>query len=151
MTITYSLVDKKVLPEIVRLNESIFRGMYQSEPYSLAQYQERLSSLNPLMYVAKQGEVIVGNAISYEKNNSLYLWIIGVSSEYRSNGIASKLLDLTETRAREEKYQSVTTKVYNVSTAMLRLLLKRGYLITNLEKSDSQHKFNAVSLELIFS
>ncbi len=151
MTIKYSLVDKKLLPEIVRLNESIFRGMYQSEPYSLVQYQERLSSLTPTVYVAQQCESIVGNAISYEKENSLYLWILAVSSEYRSKGIASTLLDLTEKKAREQKYQSVNAKVYNVSTAMLRLLLKRGYSIINVEQSESGHKFNAISLQLVFS
>ncbi len=151
MNITYSLVDKKRLPEIVRLNESIFRGMYQTEPYSLAQYQERLSSLTPTIYVAQQRESIVGNAISYEKESSLYLWILGVSSEYRSKGIASKLLDLTETRAREQKYRSVTTKVYGVSTAMLRLLLNRSYSIIDVEKSKYEPKFNAVSLQLVLS
>ena len=148
MSICFEEGHIDLLKEIVLLNHSIFEGMYEHEPYSLEQYQERLSTVKPIIYIAKSDNQIVGNAISFEKEGSLYLWILGVSKQFRNQGIGSKLLDLTEQFAKDNGIGSVTTKVYNVSTEMLRLLLKRGYNIVKIEEHNSNSKYNAIHLRL---
>ncbi|MFA5986341.1 MAG: GNAT family N-acetyltransferase [Parcubacteria group bacterium] len=136
------------LEQIVFVNDKIFKGMYEKDPYSLDQYQEKLKNLQPKIFVAKVNDQIIGDSISFEKNNSLYLWIMGVLEEYRNKGIAVKLFERNEQFARENKYESITVKVYNVSKEMLKLLLTRNYEITDVEKSKTDPKYNAVHLTL---
>ncbi|KKP67743.1 MAG: GCN5-related N-acetyltransferase [Candidatus Moranbacteria bacterium GW2011_GWE1_35_17] len=138
----------KQLEQIVAVNGEIFKGMYESEPYSFNQYQERLKNLEPKIFVAKIGDRIIGNSISYNKENSLYVWIMGVLKDCRNKGIATKLFENNEQFAKENNYESVIAKVYNVSQEMIRLLLARNYQIVDIEKSDSNPKYNAVHLKL---
>jgi hypothetical protein len=39
-------------------------------------------------------------------------------------------------------------KTYNVSPEMLRLLIKHGYYIVDVEKSDTFPKYNSIHLQL---
>ncbi|MBU0461115.1 MAG: GNAT family N-acetyltransferase [Nanoarchaeota archaeon] len=144
----FDRADIELLEEIVQVNHAIFEGMYRSEPYSLDQYRERLARVEPLIYVARCDDKIVGDAISFGKDDSLYLWILGVSENFRNQGVASGLLDLTEGYARDEGFRSVTTKVHNVSKDMLRLVLERGYTLIDVEKSEADPRHNAVHFKL---
>lgn len=136
------------LEQIVRTNFEIFKGMYEQDPYSLAHYQEKLKDFEPQIFIAKIDGQIVGDSISFERNGSLYIWIMGVLKEHRKKGIATKLFENNEQLARTNKYKSVTAKVYNVSKEMLRVLLARDYQITDVEQSEADAKYNAVHLEL---
>lgn len=136
------------LEQIVLTNFEIFKGMYEQESYSLEHYKEKLKDLEPKIFIAKFNGEIIGDSISFDKNGSLYIWIMGVLKEHRKKGIATKLFENNEQFARTNKYKSVTVKVYNVSKEMLRVLLARGYQITNVEQSESDTKYNAVHLEL---
>lgn len=135
------------LSDIVMLNYQIFKGMYDWEPYSVEEYQKRLSNTKPIFFLASQEEQLMGDAIIFEKNNSLYLWILGVDASARKKGVASALFEAIETYAREKKYSHITMKVYNVSTDMLRLTLKRGFHIVAVDPSDKNSKYHAVHLE----
>ena len=147
---TYEIMESNIdqLEQIVLVNDRIFKGMYENDPYSLEQYQERLKNLQPKIFIVKVNDQIIGDSISFEKNNSLYLWIMGVVEEYRNKGIATKLFDYNEQFARANKYESIAVKVYNVSKEMLTLLLARNYQITGVERSETDSKYNAVHLEL---
>ena len=138
------------LEQIVTLNYEIFQGMFEKEPYSLAQYQEKLKDKKLKIYVAKINGRIVGDAVSFGRDKALYLWIMGVLKEHRNKGIATQLFEMTEQFARDNEYESVTAKVYNVSSEMLRVLVARGYRIVDVEKSETDPKFHAVYLELKF-
>ena len=148
MIIKFDKVGMERLPEIVQINYLIFKGMYEFEPYSSGHYREKLSGVEPIIYTARFNDGLVGDAISFRRDNSLYLWVLGVSKNFRNKGIASKLFDLTEKYARDNGFNSVTTKVYNVSEDMLRLVLKRGYCITKVEESDVDSKYDAIHLRL---
>ncbi|MBI2102723.1 GNAT family N-acetyltransferase [Candidatus Woesearchaeota archaeon] len=150
MSITFEKGDIHLLKEIVLLNESVFRGMYEHEPYSLDHYTERLLKVKPVIYIAKSGNQIIGDAISFERDGSLYLWILAVSPEFRNRGVASTLFNLMEQHARDNGIGSVSTKVYNVSKEMLRLLLKKGYNIVAIEEHGSHPKYNAIHFKLSF-
>ncbi len=134
------------LAEIVSCNHAIFKSMHENEPYSLDQYQDRLKDEEPLIYLAKVDNEIVGNSISFAKNSSWYLWILGVHKDHRNKGLGTRLIELNELHAKNNKYEFITAKVYNVSKNMLRLLLERGYYIINIDISDVDFKNNAIIL-----
>lgn len=136
------------LEQIVSTNSKIFKGMYESDPYSIDQYKDKLKNIEPKIFVAKVNSQIVGDSISFERAGSLYIWIMGVLKEYRNKGIASQLFENNEQFARTRKYKSVTIKVYNVSKEMLHMLLARGYEIVDVDRSEINSKYDAVHLEL---
>jgi len=134
------------LQEITQLNKIIFQDMYESEPYSLETYKERLKNKTSYILLIKTNQEIIANSIAYIENNKLYIWILGVKKEHRNKGIASKLLDQNEAYAKKNKIKSITAKVYNVSPIMQLLHLKKGYLITDFKKGKKE-KLNEVHFE----
>lgn len=136
------------LEQIFLTNYEIFKGMYEHDPYSLEHYQKKLKDLEPKIFIAKIDGQVVGDSISFDRDGSLYIWIMGVLKEYRNKGIATKIFENNEQFARANKLESVSVKVYNVSKEMLMILLVRGYQITNVEQSETDMKYNAVHLEL---
>jgi len=136
------------LEQIVLTNYEIFKGMYEQDPFSLEHYQKKLKDFEPKIFIAKIDGQIVGDSISFDRDGSLYIWIMGVLKEYRNKGIATKIFENNEQFARANEYKSVSVKVYNVSREMLMVLLARGYQITNVEQSETDTKYNAVHLEL---
>lgn len=148
INITYGqLVDLK---EIVDFNFKIFQGMYEDEPYSLNQYQEKLKDQKPLILIATKDKVMVGDSISFGREESFYIWILGVDKKHRGEGIGSLLLEKNEKFAQDNGYKSVSTKVYNVSKEMQALLKQRGYQVLATEDSDIDQKNNYLKFELKF-
>lgn len=130
------------LAEIVNLNYQIFVGMYENEPYSFDQYQERLEGKNYFVLSALLQDRLVGDAVSYIEGGSLYLWIMGVDKDFRRQGIAKKLLESTKKIAQENNLSQITTKVYDVSPEMKNLLLKIGFKLERVEASEKDSKYN---------
>jgi len=126
------------IEEIVKVNQKIFSGMYESEPYSLEQYNSKLENKKPIIYIAKIENEIIGNSIAFQKDNSLYLWILGVSKDHRNKKIASQLFDSFEESARNLGL-TATTKTYPVSPEMLGLLKKRGYELIKTDDNGAMH------------
>lgn len=143
----FKKVNLDRLPEIVIINYEIFKDMYDWPPYTLDDYTRRLENKDPIIFIAEEKGKIVGSSISYGEGDKFYLWILGVSKEFRGKGVASKLLDLREQYAKENNFKKISTKVYNVSKEMLSLFIKRGYVIVDVKKNDDV-KYNAVILEL---
>lgn len=143
----FKKVNLDRLPEIVTINHEIFKGMYDWPLYTLGDYEKKLEGKDPIIFVAEENGKIVGSSISYGEGDKFYLWVLGVLKDYRSKGIASKLLDLREQYAKENNFKKIYTKVYNVSKEMLSLLIKRGYFIVDINKNDNI-KHTAVILEL---
>ena len=135
------------LTEIVELNHEIFSGMYEDEPYSLKHYRKELSDKNTVIYLARDGQKLVGASISFEREGGLYVWIMGTLRDYRRRGIATTLLKFNEDYARKNDLKSITTRVYNVSREMQRLLKRRGYQV-DVSKTDEKH--HAKRFRLVF-
>ena len=138
----------KDLEQIVKLNYKIFDGLYESKPYSLEHYKEKLKDKQPVIFVSKLNNEITGNSISFARKNSFYIWILGVSEKHRGKGIGNSLLDKNEQFAQENNYESVSVKVYNVSEKMQQLLKQRGYQIVRVVESKTDPKYTAVQFEL---
>ncbi len=134
------------LEEIVSFNYHIFKKIYQTEPYSLKQYQKKINK-NSLIYLAKVDDCLVGNLISFPQKDSWYLWVLGVDKKYRKQKIATKLLNLTEKYATKKGYKEVTVKVYNVSREMICLMLKRNYYLTKINTTNNDPNYHFVFLK----
>lgn len=147
MSIEFSRAGKDSLAQIVNLNFEIFSKMYEWKPYSLEEYNNKLTNKIPLIYLATDKDKLIGDVIAFERDDSCYIWILGVSCEYRHRGIGKKLLELCEQYA-EHKYNSITLKVYNVSIEMQTLLKSRGYQEMGIEHSQSAAKYDAVHFKL---
>jgi polyisoprenyl-phosphate glycosyltransferase len=134
------------LYEISQFNHKIFKGVYDQEPYSYKHYEQRLRNKTSYILLARAHRKLVANSIAYVEDNNLYIWILGVKKEFRKRGIASKLLELNEKYAKKYKLTAVTAKVYNVSSTMQTLHIKKGYLITKFKKGKNP-QLNEVHFE----
>jgi len=147
--IEYKQAQKKKLPEIVALNHKIFLGMYSWAPYTLSEYEDRLSSVSPVIIIAEENEKIIGDSIAFEKDGVWYLWILGVHSDYRKQGIANHLFEMNEEYAKAHGYHKIVIKIYTVSLAMIELAKKRGYCITkNGGEKENEERFIIIELVL---
>lgn len=144
-------VGLETLPEIVNLNREIFDKMYPWPPYDLDQYSERLKNCDPVIFIAEEDGKMVGNSISYKKENSLYLWILGVQKDHRGKGLGSQLYALNEEYARNHGLASVSMKVYSVSEEMIRAAESRGYkkIDTIKDKENSLYDANVFEFNLV--
>lgn len=134
--------DVSDLTEIVKTNHSIFKKIYAWEPYSIIEYRDKLENKSPFIFVAKANGKIIGDSISFVRDKSLYIWIMGVSKKYRKQGIASKFFELNESIANKEGLESVSIKTYDVSNELLSLAKKRGY------ESDKEKNIIYLTLKL---
>lgn len=125
------------LEEIVTLNTKIFTPLYEWPTFTFAEYKERLKDTAPYILIVENDENIIADSISFGRDGYWYIWILGVSPEYRNQGIASKLLEMNETYAKEVGYEKVRIKIYEVSQEMLSLTKGRGYEV--VEKIESEH------------
>ena len=104
---------------------------------SVASLSERLAGKTSLILVAEEAGVLLGFKIGYELDeNTFYSWFGGVSSLARNKGVAQAQLDVQELWVKQKGYQQLKVKSRNQFPAMLRLLLRNGYLIEKLEEKE---------------
>ncbi len=142
-SISFSVGSMTDLAAVVKLNSEIFAGMYDSPPYSLGTYRERLSGKDPLILLSHAGLRLVGNSIAFPLGGEWYLWIMAVHLDFRKNGIASQLVARNEEHAVKMGFPVISAKVYNVSPEMQRLLISKGFEIAEV-KPGAETKMNAI-------
>lgn len=97
--------------------------------------QARLADQPALVLVAQMNQQLVGVKVGYAKSEvEFYSWIGGVSPSGRGHGVAQALLEAQEAWVKAEGYKRLTVKSRNRFAAMLRLLLRNGYQLLDLEK-----------------
>ncbi|MGF1759030.1 GNAT family N-acetyltransferase [Photobacterium sagamiensis] len=108
-----------------------------AKPADETALQARLRGRQPLILVAEQDEQLVGVKIGYRLSETcFYSWLGGVAPEGRCGGVAQSLLETQEAWAVEQGFEELRVKSRNRFPAMLRLLLRNGYLIEHMEKKD---------------
>ncbi|MCW8331092.1 GNAT family N-acetyltransferase [Photobacterium sp. SDRW27] len=107
-----------------------------------AALQVRLKGKQPLILVAEQGGQLIGVKIGYRLSETcFYSWLGGVAPEGRRGGVAQALLEAQESWVIEQGFEELRVKSRNRFPAMLRLLLRNGYLIEHMEKKDGIEDF----------
>ena len=128
------IVREGSLEEVVSVVEQITEF---AKKESVASLSERLAGKTSLILVAEEAGVLLGFKIGYELDeNTFYSWFGGVSSLARKKGVAQAQLDVQEQWVKQQGYQQLKVKSRNQFPAMLRLLLRNGYLIEKLEEKE---------------
>jgi len=128
------IVREGSLEEVVSVVEQITEFARKE---SVASLSERLAGKTSLILVAEEAGVLLGFKIGYELDeNTFYSWFGGVSPLARNKGVAQAQLDIQEQWVKQQGYQQLKVKSRNLFPAMLRLLLKNGYLIEKLEEKE---------------
>ncbi|MFA0307232.1 GNAT family N-acetyltransferase [Vibrio splendidus] len=128
------IVRKGSLEEVVSVVEQIAEFARKE---SVASLSERLAGKTSLLLVAEEAGVLLGFKIGYELDeNTFYSWFGGVLPIARNKGVAQAQLDIQEQWVKQQGYQQLKVKSRNLFPAMLRLLLKNGYLIEKLEEKE---------------
>lgn len=128
------IVREGSLEEVVSVVEQITEF---AKKESVASLSERLAGKTSLLLVAEEAGVLLGFKIGYELDeNTFYSWFGGVLPIARNKGVAQAQLDTQEQWVKQQGYQQLKVKSRNLFPAMLRLLLKNGYLIEKLEEKE---------------
>ncbi|MEZ8655538.1 GNAT family N-acetyltransferase [Vibrio splendidus] len=129
-----AIVREGSLEEVVSVAEQITEF---AKKESVASLSERLAGKTSLLLVAEEAGVLLGFKIGYELDeNTFYSWFGGVLPIARNKGVAQAQLDTQEQWVKQQGYQQLKVKSRNLFPAMLRLLLKNGYLIEKLEEKE---------------
>ncbi|CAK1799026.1 Acetyltransferase (GNAT) family protein [Vibrio crassostreae] len=131
------VVREGSLEEVVSVVEQISEF---AKKESVASLSERLVGKKNLILVAEEAEeagVLLGFKIGYELDQqTFYSWFGGVSPLARNKGVAQSQLDVQEQWAQQQGYKQLKVKSRNQFSAMLRLLLRNGYLIEKFEEKE---------------
>ncbi|MEO9493449.1 GNAT family N-acetyltransferase [Vibrio splendidus] len=128
------IVREGSLEEVVSVVEQITEF---AKKESVASLSERLAGKTSLILVAEEAGVLLGFKIGYELDeNTFYSWFGGVLPIARNKGVAQAQLDIQEQWVKQQGYQQLKVKSRNLFPAMLRLLLRNGYLIEKLEEKE---------------
>ncbi|MGD8118621.1 MULTISPECIES: GNAT family N-acetyltransferase [unclassified Vibrio] len=121
------------LAECVQVVEQIQEFAHKETLESLSARLE--GKARSLIQVAQEGDKLLGFKIGYQLDeHTFYSWFGGVSSLARNKGVAQKLLEIQEQWVAEQGYKQLKVKSRNQFPAMLRLLVRNGYLIENFEE-----------------
>ncbi len=103
------------------------------QPYPRTEFDRRLSNVRYLGLVAETDEVL-GFKLGYQLDPyCFYSWLGGVVAPARGQGVASLLLQEQERWVAEQGYKVLRVKTRNRFPAMLRLLIKCGYMIDGFD------------------
>ncbi|MEZ9398133.1 GNAT family N-acetyltransferase [Vibrio splendidus] len=128
------IVREGSLAEVISVVEQITEFVKKE---SVASLSERLTGKTNLILVAEEAGVLLGFKIGYELDQqTFYSWFGGVLPLARNKGVAQAQLDAQEQWVKQQGYQQLKVKSRNQFPAMLRLLLRNGYLIEKLEEKE---------------
>ncbi|WP_318499833.1 GNAT family N-acetyltransferase [Photobacterium leiognathi] len=117
--------------------EVLHRILEFAAPISLAELTARLANKSALILVAENQQQLVGVKIGYALDKQVfYSWLGGVLPAGRGRGVAQALLEAQEAWVIDQGYQQLTVKSRNRFPAMVRLLIRNGYLIEDIEKKE---------------
>ena len=116
-----SISETNILNEIVNLHCSIFG--------STDDLINKMSTKPELLIItAQDGERLAGYKIGYKLDKvKFYSWLGGVRSDYRKEGVASRLMEKQHQYLRDSGYRVVQTKTMNKWRNMLILNIKNGF------------------------
>ena len=130
--ILFTKLSEKLLEDINFLEKSIFKS-----PHSKTKIRNELSTKSNLSLIISYCEDIpVGFKIGFERSNRIYYsWSGGAHPDYRSRGIAKKLMHLQHQFAQLHNFSVVCTQTENKYKDMLILNLKQGFEIRGVIQS----------------
>ena len=139
--------------KVIGLLNQIFEKFPGYVEYTSTEVFERVSrSKDPMILMATLEGRLIGFAICYEGRLAGFYHMreIGVGEEVRGMGIASRLYEEIERFAKHQGYKGVTLNTFNKFRESLRLAIKRGYEIYDLDKTHPYEDDPKIKLRLTF-
>ena len=122
----YDEISKKILDEIVYLEEQVFPKPLTKEKI----HRELSAKHNVSILIAYIEKIPVAYKVGFERSKRIYYsWIGGVDPKYRGVGLAKKLMEKQHHLARDLGYGIVCTQTDNSFKPMIILNLKSGFEI----------------------
>jgi ribosomal protein S18 acetylase RimI-like enzyme len=128
----------EVFDKVVGLLNTVFEKFPGHVEHTSQEILERVSrSRDPMILMANLENRLAGFAICYEGRLTGFYHIreLAVDEDFRGRGIATRLYEEIERFAVEKSYKGVTLNTFNKFKASLRLAIKRGYEIYDLDKT----------------
>ncbi|NKF52034.1 GNAT family N-acetyltransferase [Shewanella sp. WXL01] len=126
----YSQLSSKVLSELTRLTHMIPE---LDRPQTELDLQQRLANKPCLVLLAYVEDELAGFKLGYAESDTVfYSWLGGVAPDFRNLGLAKSMLEYQEKWAAEQGYQTMTVKTRNHFKAMLTMLVRSQYQITEI-------------------
>lgn len=121
-------------------NEEIVKGIQELHKYVFEGAELEVSELKEkpqlLCCVAMDNTRLAGFKLGYAiEEGKFYSWLGGVHSDYRGQGIASRLMELQHKIVQESGYKRIRTIGRNHRRAMLILNIKYGFNVIETFKS----------------
>lgn len=144
--------ETKYQPDFKRLNMEWLEKLELVEEHDLEILDDpdgEVIDKGGIIFLATDGEKIIGTAGLYKENDTAYELIkMAVDTEYRGQGISKLLLDRCIKEAKDRKATKLFLYSNNKLTTALKLYDKYGFV--HIDATDSPFITADVKMELIF-
>lgn len=143
------------IPAVTQLINSAYKGEAGSKSWTSEGHLvegERTTEEGLLELISRPGvtifkccdkqRAILGSVLLEEKDNTLYLGMLSVLPGVQASGIGSRLIQYSETFAREHGYPSITITVIDKREELLAWYRRKGFVPTG-NKSPFSNKSSA--------
>ncbi|REE05786.1 GNAT family N-acetyltransferase [Marinoscillum furvescens] len=99
-------------------------------PYSVAEYTNRLLSSEHVILIAEENGKPIGFKVGYDRflnGEVFYSWMGGVLPDHRQKGIARLLLQKMEVWCRLKGYKALKFKTQNRHRSMMQFAIRAGF------------------------
>ena len=120
--------------DIVAIYQDVFLVPFPVEHYHKKQRTGR--NVLPVKFIDDNKLTGFCFVIEKKSESTLHCWIGGVLPEYRHSGIFSGFIDWIIQYASEKQYKHITLNTDNHKPDILRMIIKRGFNIVGVEKTE---------------
>ena len=122
------------IDDIVAIYPDVFLVPFPVEHY----HKKQSTGYNVLPVKFIDGDTLIGFCLVIEKKSesTLHCWIGGVLPKYRHCGVFSGFIDWIIKYGSEKQYKHITLNTDNHKPDILRLIIKRGFNIIGVEKTE---------------
>lgn len=102
-----------------------------------AYLRHRLASRTSLALIAWDADAIAGYSVAYLDGDALYIWLAGTSPEYRGRGVFTEIFEEIRRWPEAEDSALIRIKTGNSFPAMLRWLVRNGFMFVSIEQGET--------------
>jgi GNAT superfamily N-acetyltransferase len=98
-------------------------------------FRDRLAGKTSLSLIMWDGDTMAGYAVAYLEEDAVYVWLAGTAPEYRGRGVYSRIFEHIRRWPAAQASVKVRIKTSNSFPAMLRWLVKNGFMFVAIEQA----------------
>jgi GNAT superfamily N-acetyltransferase len=102
-----------------------------------AYFRDRLAGKTSLSLIMWDGETMAGYAVAYLEGDDVYIWLAGTVPGYRGRGVYSRIFEYIRRWPAAQTSAKVRLKTTNSFPAMLRWLVKNGFMLVAIEQGET--------------